>query len=156
MLQAIPRHWYSWRYDLVEGTTHLAEVCVSSWRAAGQITVGQNTFKVSRQGMFRGAFLLESSDGSILARAEKPSVFRRSFDIQHQGRHYILKTGSMFGRRLVLLDGMIEVGSLTARSILSRRAEVNLPEDLPAPVKAFVVWLSVLLWKRASDGGGTT
>jgi hypothetical protein len=151
MLEAIPRHWYSWHYDLMEGVTHLAEVRVSSWRDAGQLTVGQNTFRVYRQGLFKGAFLLES-DASILAQAEKPSAFGRSLDIQHQGRHYILKTVSVFGRKLVLLDGSVEIGS---RTIFGRRATVNLPEDLPAPLKAFIVWLAVLLWKRDAATGAS-
>ena len=151
MLEAVPRHWYSWHYDLMEGVTRLAEVRVSSWRDAGQLTVGQNTFRVYRKGLCKGAFLLES-DGSILAQAEKPSVFRRSLDIQHQGRHYILKTAGLFGRRVVLLDGPLEVGSLT-RTILGRRAKVNLPEELSPPLKGFVVWLAVVLWKR---GGAAT
>jgi len=153
MPEAIPRHWYSWHYDLMEGVTRLAEVRVSSWRDAGQLTVGQNIFRVYRQGLCKGTFLLESN-GSILAQAEKPSVFRRWLDIQHQGRHYILKTVSVFGRKLVLLDGSVEIGSLT-RTIFSRQATVNLPEDLPAPLKAFIVWLAVLLWKRDAATGAS-
>ena len=153
MLEAIPRHWYSWHDDLMEGVTRLAEVRVSSWRDAGQLTVGQNTFRVYRQGLFKGAFLLESN-GSILAQAEKPSVFRRWLDIQHQGRHYILKT-VVFRRKLVLLDGSMEIGSLTPRGLFSRRATVNLPEDLSAPLKAFIVWLALLMWKRDAAAGAS-
>ena len=154
MLEAIPRHWYSWHYDLMEGVTRLAEVRVSSWRDAGQLTVGQNTFRVYGQGLFKGAFRLESN-GSILAQAEKPSAFRRWLDIQHQDRHYVLKTVSVFGRKLVLLDGSVEVGSLALRGFFSRRATVNLPEDLSAPLKAFIVWLAVLLWKRDAAAGAS-
>ena len=154
MLEAIPRHWYSWHYDLMEGVTRLAEVRISSWRDAGQLTVGQNTFRVYRQGLYKGTFFLESNE-SILAQAEKPSVFWRWLDIQHQDRHYVLKTVSVFGRRLVLLDGSVEIGSLTPRGLFSRRATVNLPEDLPAPLKAFIVWLAVLLWKRDAATGAS-
>jgi hypothetical protein len=116
--------------------------------------VDQNTFRVYREGLFRGAFLLESN-ASILAQAEKPSVFRRWLDIQHQGRHYILKTVSVFRRKLVLLDGSMEIGSLTPRGFFSRRVTVNLPGDLPAPLKAFIVWLALLLWKRDAAAGAS-
>ena len=43
-----------------------------------------------------GDFILESVAGPELARAEKPSAFRRSFVIRHAGRSYTLRATSMW------------------------------------------------------------
>jgi hypothetical protein len=31
---------------------------------------------------------------------------------------------------------------------------IDLPENLPLPVRAFVIWLTVLLWKREAQAAG--
>ena len=36
---------------------------------------------------------------------------------------------------------------------LSRLMNVELPDDLPLPIRALVVWLTLLLWKRDSEAG---
>jgi hypothetical protein len=69
-----------------------------------------------------GACILERN-GSILARDEKPSAFRKLSTIEHNGKPYILKARSSWRRELVL--------------------------------RLFVIWLTMLLWKRDSEAGGT-
>ncbi|MBM3470135.1 MAG: hypothetical protein FJX73_05000 [Armatimonadetes bacterium] len=102
-----------------------------------------------------GDFVLESG-GAVLARAEKPSAFRRSFVIEHEGRRYTLRSRSAFLRAFVLLDGSAEVGSITPEGMLTRRADVTLPLDLPLPVRVFIIWLVLILWRRDDDSSGTT
>jgi hypothetical protein len=50
-----------------------------------------------------------------------------------------------------LFKGETIVGNLSPASWLNRKLDVELPEDLPILIKAFVVWLTVLLWKRDAD-----
>ncbi len=35
----------------------------------------------------------------------------------------------------------------------SRRATATLPDTLPVPVRLFVLWLAMLIWKRDDDAG---
>ena len=35
--------------------------------------------------------------------------------------------------------------------LFTRRARINLPEELPLPVRVFMIWLTVILWKRDAD-----
>jgi hypothetical protein len=97
-----------------------------------------------------GAFILESA-ASVLARAEKPSSLRRSFIIEHSGTQYTLCAKSVFRRAFLLLDDSTQVGSISPEGIFTRRARVDLPEELSLVVKVFIVWLAVILWKRESD-----
>ena len=97
-----------------------------------------------------GHFILESL-GSVMARAEKLSAFRRSFTIHHEDRRYTLRAKAIFRRTFLLLEGDREVGSLSPEGLFTRRATVDLPQALPLPVKVFIIWLAVILWKRESD-----
>jgi hypothetical protein len=54
----------------------------------------------------------------------------------------------MFTRTFELHAGSTVVGSLSAKGVFSRGMNVDLPETLPLPVRVFVMWLTVILWKR--------
>jgi hypothetical protein len=150
VLKAIPKRWFSWDFAVRKGSQPVADIDVSWWREKGLLTVEGTTYEVYREGAFSGAFILASA-GSALARAEKPSAFRRSFIIEHAGRQYTLRAKSAWGREFLLLDGPREIGSLSPEGLFTRRATVDLPEHLPLAVRVFIIWLAVLLWKRESD-----
>jgi hypothetical protein len=150
MLTAVPKDWFSWDFTVMEGSQAVAEIDVSWWREKGILTVRGVDYRVYRESVMSGAFILESS-GSVMARAEKPSAFRRCFIIDHGDRQYTLRTQSAFERSFLLLDGDREIGSLSPKGIFSRRINADLPEELPLPVKVFIIWLTVILWKRDSN-----
>ena len=150
MLTAAPKQWFSWDFTVAEGPQTVADIEISRWREKGVLTVQGVDYRVYREGMMSGDFILESA-GSVLARAQKPSAFHRSFEIKHEGRLYTLRAKSVFGRTFLLLAGEKEIGSLSPDGMMTRRAKVDLPSSLPLAVRVFVVWLAVILWKRAAD-----
>ena len=83
MLEAVPKTWLSWDYSIVDGSTTIADMDLSLWREKGQVTTGNEVYSVYREGLAQGAFVL-ALDGTILARAEKPSALRRSFTIDYE------------------------------------------------------------------------
>jgi hypothetical protein len=66
----------------------------------------------------------------------------------------MLRAKSALRRAFILLEGSREIGAISPEGIFSRRAAVDLPEEMPLPVKIFITWLAVILWKRASGGAG--
>jgi hypothetical protein len=155
MLTAVPTRWFSWEFTVNEGSRSVATIDVSWWREQGTLTVGGVDHRVYREGMLSGSFILEAA-GSVVARAMKPSAFRRAFVIEHGGRRYVLQAASVLRRRMVLLEGDRTIGSLAPQGAFTRRADVDLPLDLPLAVRVFVIWLAVILWKRESDSGAIT
>ena len=155
MLQAIPKHWFSWDFTVVQGSQALADIDMSAWRERGTLTVEGKSYRVYREGVMSGDFILESPE-ELVARAAKPSVFRRAFLVEYGGQQYELRAKSVLRRTFVLLDGQREIGSVSRESVLTRRTAVDLPEHLPLPVRIFIVWLVVIVWKRdaAAAGGG--
>jgi hypothetical protein len=150
MLIAAPRRWFSWDFTVTDGSRSVATIDVSWWREQGTLTIGGADHRVFREGMLSGDFVLEAA-GSVVARACKPSAFRAVFAVEHAGRRYTLRRESMLRRRMVLLEGDRTIGSLSPQGWFSRRAEVDLPSDLPLAARVFVILLAVILWKRESD-----
>jgi hypothetical protein len=147
MLQIVPTHWYSWNVTVRDASRPVAAIATSWWREKGTLTIDGVTYRVSREAPLFGAFVLEHA-GRVLAQAEKPSIFRRAFVIRHAGRAYTLRPESMFRRAFVLRDGSRPVGSITPTNFLTRKAAADLPDDLPLPVRMFIVWLTVISWRR--------
>lgn len=150
MLTATPKYWFSWNYTVSRDDDRLADLDISWWREKGSLAVDGHRYSVYRERPMSGKFILES-DGAIVASAWKPSSLKRRLLIEHAGKQYELKPRSMFTRTFDLREGSTVVGSLSARGFFSRRMNVDLPETLPLPVRMFVTWLTVLLWKRESE-----
>ena len=125
MLIAIPKRWFSWDFDVNDGAQTVAEIDVSRWREKGVLRVQGADYRVYREGLMSGDFILESA-GSVLARAEKPSALRRAFIIKYADTHYTLQAESAFRRASELLRGGRKIGALSPKGMFTRRATVDL------------------------------
>ena len=150
MLQIVPTNWYSWNFRVTDESRAVADITLSHWCEKGALAIGDTTYRAYREALMSGAFVLEHA-GSVLAQAEKPSFFRREFVIRHAGRDYTLRPESAFRRAFVFLDGSRQVGFLAPKSAFTRKAAASLPHDLPLPVRMFIVWLTMISWKRQQN-----
>ena len=155
MLRAVPKSWLSSDYRILENDTPIALINSSSWREAGELVIQGATCRVYREGLLSGAFVLEC-DGSILARAVKPSAVYRTFQVEHGEKKYTLEAESAWFRKFVLSEGGKPIGSVYPEHSLTRKAVVDLPEEIPLPVRIFMFWLVMILWKRASDAAAAS
>lgn len=152
MLQLVPQGWLGWHVDVLGNDRKITEIKTSTLPESGTFSIDGADFRAWREGMFSGEFLL-AKDGETIARAQKPSALKSSFNIEFSDRQYTLKKESWAGRSFVLIQGDIEVGSIRPEGVLTRKASVDLPGDMPMPLQLFVVWLTILLWKREADAG---
>jgi hypothetical protein len=155
MLTAVPKSWFSWDFTVMEGAQTVGDIDISCWREKGVITVEGADYRVYREGLMSGDFIL-ASDDTVMARATKPSAFRRTFIVEHAGRQYTLRATSALCRSFELLDHDRVVGTLSPRGLFTRRAAIELPETLPLSVRVFIIWLAVILWKRDAEAQGAT
>ena len=151
VLTLAPRNWFTWNFSVLDGERPLAEVNLSSWRERGTLTIEGADYSVYRESLI-GDFLLEQS-GRVLARAEKPSMFRRSFIIRYKEKPYTLRAQSAFRRAFVLLDGEREIGSIVPENAFTRNSVVTLPDEWPLPIKSFAIWLTIVHWRRDANAG---
>ena len=155
-LTAIPKSWFSWDVQGLNGTRQVAEIDLAYGQRESLLSGEGAPYRVFREGMASGAYVLQDAGGRAAARAEKPSAFSRCFVIEHAGRRMVLEAISPFGRAFVLTERDAEVGSVRPEGFVSRRATASFPEDLPLPVKVFMLWLVIILWRRNADSEGST
>lgn len=156
MLSVTPKHWFSWDFVIQDaGGQDVGDLKVDAVRERGTVTAGGTSRTVYRQGAFKGPWVLEEA-GAVIAKAEKPSAFKKTLTIEYRDRTFTLKPRSSWGREMVLYEGDREVGSVAPERMIVRRSKVELPEELPLQVKLFVVWLTMMLWKRSSDAAATS
>ena len=149
MLTLVPKHWFSWDFRLQEPAGDaVAEVRLSSWRERGAVVVNGVTYTIRRDGLI-GPFVMEAPDGSVAATAIKPSAFRSQFLVGEREPEYLLKAEGFLRRRYGVYRQDRRIGSIV-RAVWLRRAEVELAEEVPETLRALLVWLCCLLWKRAA------
>jgi hypothetical protein len=149
-MRIIPKAWYSWDFDVVGGDRTLATLDLSCWREKADVLIEDVTHRVFREHAMNGDFIIERG-GQVLARATKPSAFRHAFLVNYNGKTYSLRRPSVWRRAFALLDGERQIGSVSPNSMWTRDATADLPRDWPMAIKAFVIWLVIILWKRDSD-----
>ncbi len=147
MLQAIPKALFSRGFTVVDGAQTVADLERSWWTERGVLTVQGAPFKVYREGMIFGPFLLETEEAVVARAALKTRLFGNAFAIEHAGMQYSLRTK---GKGCTLLNGLGEkIGALYSDS--GRGTKIDLPDELPLVVRVFVFWLALNLWKLESE-----
>jgi len=146
----VPKRWYSWDFAVMRGDRTIAVLDLNSWRERADILIEGVTHRVFREGAFSGDFIIER-EGHELARATKPSAFRHTFIVHYNGRDYTLRRQSAWRRTSVLMEGERVIGVISPESAWTRRADADLPSDWPVAIKAFVMWLVIILWKRDAE-----
>ena len=93
MLRAVSKGWwFSTDYKLLADDTTIATF-EQSWWGPSHLVVKGLTYELRHSGLFRFQFFL-ARDGAILARAERPSAFERSFEIEYRKRRFVLAAES--------------------------------------------------------------
>jgi hypothetical protein len=151
-LTMVPKRWYSWDFSVMSGDRTLADLDLSAWRERAEIRIGDVTHRVFRESML-GDFVIEAG-GRELARATKRSAFTHTVIVHFSGKDYTLLKPSIWRRAFALMDGDRQIGSIAPESLWTRRAAADLPADWPVPIRSFVIWLVLILWKRDANNSG--
>jgi hypothetical protein len=155
------RHLFSRNFSVWRDGAVIAEVDLSWLWARGVVTTGGQTYALAYEGIPQRSFTLSTGQGSytlrwggrVLARARKASALCRAFAIDLAGRGLELRALSARGRRFGLIENGSQVGSIGPTGWSGRKAEIDLPDDIPLPVQVFLFWLVVVLWRQAASRG---
>ena len=154
MLEAVPKNIFANNFYLQQQNRVLGEIDNSIWREKGQLELqeGKGTYLLYRERYFGGDFVLERN-GTVVARASKPSALYNTFEVKLPDRRVVLRKPSVWNRRFNLFDGEKQVGSIYPLNVFTRRANIDVPADWPLPIKAFLFWLVFIIWKRQQSAG---
>jgi len=135
------------RYIISRDGAKVGEIdCAILGEKAG-ITIGSASYTAAREGFMSGAFFL-AANGNRLVSAEKLSAFHRQFTVRSGSRTFTLSATAAFGRAYEISENEAHAGAITRQSFFSQKFSAELPDDLPLEVKAFLVWLVILLVRR--------
>jgi hypothetical protein len=129
-------------------------VSLKFWRERGAIACAEGSFTVWRQSGW-GAYVLDQG-GAVIASAEKEGTFSRTFLIPSTAGPLTLKPRGIWQRAMVLHDGDAEIGWISPAGIWSRSARIDLPEQLPVAMRLFLLWLTLILWRRAASSAAAS
>lgn len=149
MFRAIPKNVFSWNFSIWQGDRRIGELDFAWLRERGRLQIADTVFQLNRQGLWSGDFTLEH-DGAVLARANKPNPFRRYFDLEFEGRAFVLKAFAPITRSFGLYQGDTPIGTIQPDYWLLWKTTIDLPDEIPVPVQLFAFWLVVLMWRRQS------
>ena len=150
MLEANVSGMLPLRFQFRQQDKLVGELATSFWRGNGQLELEEGTYQLYREGRFSGDFLLEL-DGKVLARASKPSALRNRFEIETPDRRLVLRKPSSVNRRLIVLDGEKEIGSIYPLGAFTRSTGIDLPDDWPLSLRVFLFWIVFSVWKRGAN-----
>ena len=118
------------------------------WEGA-TITIGGTSYTAAREGKMSGALYMEKN-GNRLADADKPSARKPLFTVRVGGRTLTLKKASFFARTFALTEGDRQIGSIAPIGWVGRKCKAELPDDLALEIQAFVIWLAIIMQRRAT------
>ena len=150
MLTAIPKSWLSWNYEFLESDKRLASLTIEWLGERGTLDCGGQLWELSRDGWYHGTFSIRQA-GRKRASAEKPSALFRSFQVTFDDEDFCWEAESPLTRSFVLRKGNKVIGSMRPDTAFTRRATIDLPEELPLERKLFLAWLTLLMWRRAHN-----
>jgi hypothetical protein len=153
MLEAVSTSLFARNFRLYQDSALVGEIDNALWRERATLELEEGTYDLFRERSWTGAFLLERN-GSVIARAVKPSMFSSRFDVDTADRHIELRRLSMFNRRFGVFDGGKQTGTIYSATLFNRRVNIDLPADWPLASRIFVFWLA-LVWKRQSGAAAS-
>ena len=153
-LIAAPTSLYSWDFDIQDGTRAVTRLDMANWRDEAAFQIEGEDYRARRMSR-RGPYVLECKEGE-LARALKPSMFRRTFTLSIKGTPYELRPSRMLGRRFGLYQGSREVGWVGPERAFRRRLRAEFPTTFDDMERMFVLFLVITTWRndaRAAAAG---
>ncbi len=120
------------------------------FREAAQLTAEESVYRAARQGRLGSPFVLER-EGVTMASTDKMRTWGRVIPVRWEAKRYELARESAWRRGYVLRDGGSAVGTIRPAGWATRRAVADLPDDLPLPVRMFIMWIVLAMWRRAAQ-----
>lgn len=148
VLEFAPTSLFQMRhYRIARDGVPIGQIDCRAMREGATITIGDATYSAAREGLMSRAYHLEAN-GTRLASAVPASALKGGFTVQAGGRTFTLTRASAFGRAFALTENGTPLGTIAPQGFFGRKAKAELPDELAPELKAFLIWLVILIWQR--------
>jgi hypothetical protein len=153
-LEFFPKRTFSMRhYTLTRDGVEIGQINCGGVRQPATLTVGGASYDPVSEGVLRTKFHLDAGGARIADVELRGTLFRR-FVVHSGAKTYALKVASWFARNFVLTENDVEVGRIARTGFFTARCRAELPDDLPLPLQAFLIWLVLTTWRRQAVTAG--
>ncbi|MEE2939470.1 MAG: hypothetical protein VX460_03695 [Planctomycetota bacterium] len=150
MLHFEPTGIFASSFRVTRGAREKTTLSLGWMRESSAFRHNGKRYTLDRTGWISGDFTLRF-DGRRLAGAVKTGVLRSSFEIRCPEGSYVLRAPSILRRSYELIEGGRVIGSVDAAGTFICRGRARLPKELSFETSVFVLWLVVLMWRRAKQ-----
>ena len=138
--------WFGRRYHVTDNARPVATFELARFREHAAFE-WENAQYVIRGSGWRGTLVMTASSGREVARAERAGWLSSRARLRLPDRTLELGTRGFWMMRHVLWHGSRELGEIRA-SFTTRQLEADLPDELPGPVRIFVLVLVLITRRR--------
>lgn len=147
-LNCEPTSFFSNDY-VIESPQNRALLQYHFWSESGRIASKDAVYDVVKNGIFQGNWSL-NKQGIERYKAQKDSVFQRSFTITGAGQTYQLRAASAFGRTMLFSGGQ-DSFTITPNHPFTNKATIS-GQVSDFDRACFAFWLCALIWRRSKNG----
>ena len=155
MLTCLPQSLCSWNFRVLDSVAKIGTITTRFLTEEGSIQLHNQEWTIRKPNFLTGQWNLER-EGAIIGRAQKQTVFRRTFEIEYENTLWLLKAKSAFGRGFEVLRHDKVIGRIEPVHAFTRRSKIDCAEALPLPAQLFCFWLAMITWRRAQNSNGGT
>ena len=142
-----PTGWASWNARITAGDAEVTHLSISFLKNRGEFRLDGEDYVIQPRSFWRTSADLKRGS-TVVARAEKPSLFRRQFQVSSAGHRMVLESRSWRGREYVLRVGGREAGRVTREGLTGRKIRLEFPEEVPVLLQVFLAYLVLVQVKR--------
>ena len=147
VLRTEPLGWASYGARILDGGKELARLEITWLKGRGTFRLHNETFAIEPKGFFLSHAVLEKGS-TALAKAHKPSAFRRRFEVTSAGHEFVLESQSWTGREYALFHGDQEVGWIKREGWTGRKLDLEFPDDMPVFLQIFLAYIVLAQMRR--------
>ena len=151
VLNAEPTGWASWNTLIRSDGAPITELTISAWKSRGGFQLDGQEFTIEPRGFWLHNAVLQRG-GTMIAKAEKPALMRRSWIISSAGHRLELESRSWTGREYVLRLAGQEVGRITRQGMTGRKLSLEFPDEVPEVIQVFLTYIVLCQAKREASG----
>ena len=136
-------------FSLLVGEKRIGELSFFS-SFGGEIVIAGHRHRVHRDGYEHGPLMLERDD-KLVATASPPTLYSVTFKVRTAHDVYTAEEDSKRRGRYTLLKGDGAIGAIRSRGIVGSQVTLELDQELPVLLQAFLLFLVVFFEKGVDD-----
>ena len=148
-----PLRRFGWDFRIGFQGREVATLAIARIRDRGAFTLDGAHHTIVAEGFLQRTWRMERG-GIVVARAQARGALRPTFEITTGGRILVLRRHGFLGSRWTVEHGRTALGAIRRPSVFRSRAEGELDDRLDPASRIFLIFLTLVYWRRRARRSG--